>query len=132
MKLTPNDLGALRRAIKWGARYQRLEPQLKVFPSPMPPEDSPQWIELATRLAAKAQHHTLGLKPWQTEPLHVVDNGHIDPNGWGNRPDEVALRRKMLKLKISLFEPDPPAAIAEAERPLPKNPHQRREFRRGC
>lgn len=128
-KLTPNDVDALRRAIAWGKGYARREPQLKMMPEQMPVEGSPEWTKLATSFAARAQYNTLGLKPWQTEPLHVVDNGVIDPNGWGNRPDEVALRRKMLKLKISLFEPDPPAAIAEAERSPPKNPHQRRKFR---
>jgi hypothetical protein len=114
-KISIADLDALRRAIKWGERYARSEPQLKIMPDPMPREGSQEWLKLATSLAATAQYDTLGLKPWQTEPLHVVDNGVIDPNGWGNRPDEVALRWKMLALGISLFEPDPPGAIARAE-----------------
>jgi hypothetical protein len=113
--MTPHDLDALRRAMKWGEGFQRREPQIKVFPSPMPVEGSPEWIELATHLAGRAQYHTLGLRPRQTEPLNVVDDGVVDPNGWGCRPDEVALRRKMIRLGISLYEPDPPAAIAKAE-----------------
>jgi hypothetical protein len=115
MQLTNDDVAALRRAVAWGKGFARREPQLVVFPTPMPDEGTPDWIELAQRLAAEAQYTTLGLKPWQTEPVHVVDNGHVDPSGWANRPDEVALRRKMLALGISLFEPDVPAAIARAE-----------------
>jgi len=115
VKLKPVDLDALRRAMAWGKGYARREPQLKIMLEQMPVEGSKEWLKLATSLAAEAQCNTLGLCPWQTPPMHVVDNGVIDPNGWGNRPDEVALRRKMIALGISLFEPDPPAAIARAE-----------------
>ena len=41
-------------------------------------------------------------------------NDEIDPtegDSYGNRAEEVALKRKMLALGISIFEPDPLAAI---------------------
>jgi hypothetical protein len=116
MQLTPNDLDALKRAIKWGEAFQRREPQLKLMPEQMSIEGSPEWIELATYFAAKAQSQTLGLYPWQCEPVHVHDDGVVDVSCYGRRSDEVALLRKMLALGVSIFEPDPPAAIAKAER----------------
>src|SRR5258708_2175960 len=112
MKLTPNDLDALKRAIAWGKGYQKREPQIKVFPEPMLLEGTPEWIELAQHLAAKAQSHALDLYPWQVEPCYARD---VVDSGWGGKPDEVALRQKMKSLKISLWEPDPPCAIAKAE-----------------
>ena len=114
---TDLDRDALRRAVEWGKDYQRREPQIKVFPSPMPLEGSPEWIELATYLAVHAQVQALGLRPWETVPCQTenCDDAHINPNGWGNRPDEVALLRKMIRLGISIYEPDPPAAISRAE-----------------
>jgi hypothetical protein len=42
-------------------------------------------------------------------------NDEIDPaegDRYGNRTDEVALKRKMVALGISIFEPDPLAAIS--------------------
>jgi hypothetical protein len=114
-RLTPTDLDALRRAVEWGKGHALREPQIRVMPDVLPPENSEAWLKLATDLAATAQRRTLRLPPWETEPLHAVDDGVIDPNGWGNRPDEVALRRKMIALGISIYEPDPPAAIAKAE-----------------
>jgi hypothetical protein len=116
--LTDRDLDALRRAVEWGKGYQRREPQIIVFPTPMPDEGTPEWIELATGLAATAQFFTLGLKPWQTEPLYVHDDGVIDDTGWGRRSDEVALRRRMLALGISIYEPDVPAALAQQPEPV--------------
>jgi hypothetical protein len=111
--MTPVDLDALRRAMKWGEGYQRREPQIVVFPNPMPVEGTAEWFKLATDLAASAQYHALGLKPWQVEPCNA---SNVVDNGWGGKPDEVALRRKMIKLGLSRFEPDPLQAIAEAER----------------
>jgi hypothetical protein len=112
MALTPNDINALKRAIEWGEGYQRREPQIVVFPNPMPDEGTPDWIELATRLASIAQCATLGLRPWEVEPCHASDVVH---SGWGGKPQEVALRRKLIGLGLSRFEPDPLRAIAMAE-----------------
>jgi hypothetical protein len=117
MVMEPRDLDALRRAMEWGKGFQLREPQLVVFPTPMPLEGSDEWIEVATRLAANAQAANLGLRPWEVEPCHANDVVH---GGWGGKPDEVALRRKMIKLGISVWEPDPSSAIAAAEaKPTP-------------
>ena len=114
-RLAPLDLDALRRAMKWGEGYQRREPLLKVFPNPMPREGSPEWIEAAIYFVVAAQAASLHLKPWQCVPLQVADDSII-ADCYGRRPDEITLRRKMIALGISIYEPDVPAAIAKAER----------------
>jgi hypothetical protein len=119
-----HDLDALKRCIGWGKGLQIREPQIVVFPTPMPPEGSDQWVELATRLATNAQAANLGLRPWQVAPCDADDVVH---DGWGGKPDEVALRRKMIELGLSIWEPDPTAAIAAAEAnpvPIPDPPRQ--------
>jgi hypothetical protein len=111
MKLDINDLGehdldALRRALAWGRAFQKREPQLKLFPETMPTEGTQAWLELARYFVSKAQSHTLGLKPWQTPP--------IDADAAICKPEEIALRRTLHDLNISLYEPDAPTAIANA------------------
>jgi hypothetical protein len=113
--MEPHDIDALRRAVAWARIYQKTESGIQVMPQPMPDKGSPQWIKEAIRLAAIAQAQTLNSPPWKCEPAHVHDGGTVDPNCYGRRPDEVALRRKMLALGISIYEPDPSAAIARAE-----------------
>jgi hypothetical protein len=110
--LTPRDLDALRRAMIWGEGFQRREPQLKLFPEQMPDEGSDEWMELATYFAVHAQVQALGLFPWQVAPCDADDVAH---GGWGGKPEEVALRRNMISLGISVWEPDPSSAIAAAE-----------------
>jgi hypothetical protein len=42
-------------------------------------------------------------------------NGEVDPaegDGYGNRPDEVGLRQRLTRAGLSVFEPDPMAAIS--------------------
>jgi hypothetical protein len=102
------DLDALRRALAWGVGFQQRNPQLKVFPEPMPKEGSPAWLKLAEHLASNAQSHSLGLKPWQSPPLDV------EVTGCANNDDEIALCQHMRDLGISRYEPDPPTAISEA------------------
>ena len=115
MELTPNDLDALRRAMKWGKAFQTREPQLRVWPEVLPDEGSPAWTELAMYFVRAAQADNLHLKPWQTEPCATIDDGVIDDNGWGRRSGEVALLRRMLSLGVSRYEPHPLVAIAAAE-----------------
>jgi hypothetical protein len=111
-ELTERDLDALRRAMKWGVGFQAREPQLRVFPDVMPAEGTEEWIKLAMHLVHSAQVSSLGLMPWQVPPCDADDVAH---GGWGGKPDEVELRQKMIRLGISVLEPDPPAAIAKAE-----------------
>jgi hypothetical protein len=116
----------LKRCIEWGKGFQLREPQLVVFPTPTPPEGSDEWIEVATRLAGNAQCATLGLRPWDVAPCDADDVVH---GGWGGKPDEVGLRRKMIALGISIWEPDPSAAIAAAEASTPAlDPLQHMQF----
>jgi hypothetical protein len=126
------DLDALRRAVEWGKRYQKSEPQITVLPSPLPPEGTPQWVEVATRVAVMAQAATLGIKPWEAEPVNTHDDGCADPNCYGRRPAEITLRRRMVALKISIYEPDVPATIARAEAERVKDhPQEKPRARRG-
>lgn len=128
--MTPNDLDALRRAVAWGERYQKSEPQIVVLPAPMPPEGSPAWIEAATRCAAMAQAIALRLKPWDAEPCETSDDGRTDPACFGRKPHEVALLRRMTSNGVSRFEIDPIKAIAAAERQQAEDPSRNKEPRR--
>jgi hypothetical protein len=114
MMINDRDLDALRRALLWGQGYQKCQPQLKLFPDVMPAEGTEAWLALALQLAALAQSHTLGLRPWQVPPIDVDDDAVADPDGWGCKPEEIALRRTMRELNVSIYEPDVPTAIANA------------------
>jgi hypothetical protein len=59
------------------------------------------------------QCHSLALKPWQAPPMHSGDVA--DDATYGNKTSEVRLKRRMVALGISIFEPDPAGAIAKAE-----------------
>ena len=72
------------------------------------------WQEAAERAAFFCQMRLLHLRPWMTPPM--LSHDQIDPQGgYGGTEQEVGLRRKMLALGLSLYEPNPLAAIAEAE-----------------
>ena len=128
MNISDLDLDALRRAVVWGAAFQKREPQLKIFPEVMPVEGTAEWIALARQLAEIAQSHALGLRPWQCAPIDVDDDAVAHPGVYGCRPDEIALRRTMRELNISVCEPDPASAIANAEAGADARP--RRKARR--
>jgi hypothetical protein len=82
-------------------RAQQLDAKLK----------NESWFEVASFAAVCAQSLALRLKPWMAAPVDSDDE--IDPQGrYGGRPAEVALKRKMIALGISIFEPDPLAAIS--------------------
>ncbi len=115
--MTRRDREALARAVQWAERYQRGKPII-LLPSPMPRAGSPEWFEEARRCAGFAQMITLRLKPWEAPPI-VSDDEVGDPTKYGSRPQEVELRQRMIKLGVSLFEPDPLAALAAAEAAKP-------------
>ena len=74
------------------------------------------WVEVAEFAASCAQTLALHLKPSQAAPANT--NDEIDPvegDFYGNRPDEVALLKRMLAAGISRYEPDPMKALAEVE-----------------
>ena len=67
------------------------------------------WQEAAERAAYSRQVKTLQLRPWHAPPC-ACRSDEIGP-GYGCSRGEVMLRRRMLKAKISLYEPDPIAAL---------------------
>ena len=58
--------------------------------------------------AYHCQCRNLALKCWQAPPMHSGDVAYGATATYG--------RRRMLRLGISIYEPDPAAAIAKAER----------------
>ena len=106
------DRDALRRAIELARAEspetrQQIDAKLKTEP----------WEEIAGFAAYSCQCTRLRLKPWEAPPVHS-DDEVTRPDRYGSRPQEVALRQRMIKLGVSVYEPDPIPAIeaAEAER----------------
>jgi hypothetical protein len=73
------------------------------------------WYEAARAAVYACQCRTLELKPWQAPPSDAGDVAS-DPPRYGHRPEEVALRRRMLALGSSVYEPSPLEALERAER----------------
>ena len=74
------------------------------------------WRAAALYASYHAQMRSLRLRPWQCPPCDA--NDEIDPaegDHYGNKSDEVGLRRRMIALGLSPFEPDPLTAIDRAE-----------------
>jgi hypothetical protein len=107
--MTRKDKDALRRALVAARALdaqtaQAVETNLKTS----------TWQEAAEYAAYHCQMRVLKLRPWQTPPM--ISHDEIDPEGrYGGTEQEVGLRRKMLALRVSIFEPDPLAAIERAE-----------------
>jgi hypothetical protein len=72
------------------------------------------WEEAALSACFVCQSRTLKLRPWQAPPVHVHDDEVTGPS-YGHRPEEIALRRRMLAAGLSVYEPDPIAALEAAE-----------------
>jgi hypothetical protein len=93
------DRDALKRAIvaaraESPSRARQIDDKLKPEP----------WVEVAQFAAFCAQCRALQLKPWQAPPSHGDDE--IDPQGrYGGMAAEVELRRRMLALGLSIYEP---------------------------
>ena len=64
----------------------------------------------------RVQMDSLGLMPWQSPPfrasLRDLDKPYGDPSG---KRESAELLKRLLDANLSPFEPDPLAAIAEAE-----------------
>ena len=67
------------------------------------------WVSAAQSASYHLQVKNLKLKPWQCPPCDCRSDevGH----GYGHSRGEVMLRRRMLEAKLSLYEPDPAAAL---------------------
>ena len=95
------DMDALRRAVAISrasspVRASQIDSMLESRP----------WIEVAGFCSYDCQVSTLGLKPWQTPPVHI----DLDTP----KPGEEVMARllaHMLKAGISQFEPDPATAL---------------------
>jgi hypothetical protein len=98
MTLTERDFDAMTRAIAAArlqsrSRNRQIEDKLRT-----------ERFEDVGRFAAfSAQIASLGLMPWESTPLYP------------DSPDSHALLRRLQAAGLSRFEPDPVAAIAEAE-----------------
>jgi hypothetical protein len=70
-------------------------------------------FEAAGKFASySCQCDMLQLKPWEAPPAHT--RGTIpDPNVYGCRPGELALRDRLLAAGRSRYEPDPARALAQ-------------------
>jgi hypothetical protein len=74
------------------------------------------WQSVAVFAATCAQSRSLNLMPWQNVPFRAnladLDQPLGDPSG---RRESAELLKRLLDVNLSPFEPDPLAAIAEAE-----------------
>jgi len=104
MELAKADIEALRRAFVIGrnesAEYREHLDRIAAQRG---------WPEAAASAAHHCQVRALRLKPWQAPPCDCRSD-EIGP-GYGCSHGEVMLRRRMLKAKVSLYEPDPIAAL---------------------
>jgi hypothetical protein len=74
------------------------------------------WDEAAQSAAYYLQVKNLRLKCWECPPSSCRDSIEvINKLTYGSRAKEVKLRRRLLALNLSLFEPDPQRAIERAE-----------------
>ena len=102
MQLTKDDLAAMARAIAWVRQHRpdhakEIDDKLKH-----------EGFEAAGEFAAdRSQYANLKLRPWETSPCNI----------WGyDQSAAIALRDRLLAAGLSVFEPDPMQALAEAER----------------
>jgi hypothetical protein len=74
------------------------------------------WQEAAEYAVFHVQTSRLHLRPWMCPPCWA--NDEIDatqPSRYGNKPNEVELRQRLRRAGLSVFEPNPLEAIAQAE-----------------
>jgi hypothetical protein len=111
-KLTRIDRDALERALEL-ARAESVQERDRFDAL----ETRYGWQEAASRASYSRQVKTLKLRPWQCPPCDCRSD-ETGP-GYGHSRGEVLLRRRMLKAKISLFEPDPIAALEKIAAGVP-------------
>jgi hypothetical protein len=112
MTLTDLDRDALTRALvacrsESAARSRQLDAKLQAEP----------WERVARFAAYSVQIDALRLEPWETAPVRIrdIDAALSAPDDARRVRDAARLLQRMLALNISRYEPDPLAAIAEAE-----------------
>ena len=102
MQLTKDDLDAMARSIAWVRQHRpdhagQIDAKIRC-----------EGAEAAAEFAACiAQSANLKLRPWETSPSHP----------WGIFCDgAIDLRDRLLAAGLSIYEPNPMQALAEAER----------------
>jgi hypothetical protein len=109
-ELTAVDREALQRAFELACRDPE---EAACFEEKLRKEG---WQEAAETAAYAIQCRTLKLKCWMAPPCHVHDDVVTTSPCYGHRAEEVALRRRMLAAKLSLYEPNPVEALERAEK----------------
>jgi hypothetical protein len=112
-KLSRTDRDALERALELARAVS--EAERTRFDAI---ETREGWQEAAERAAYRLQVKTLKLRPWQCPPCDCRSDEV--GQGYGHSRGEVMLRHRMLKARISLFEPDPIAALELISDPVEK------------
>jgi hypothetical protein len=109
--LTAIDAEALTRAYELGCRESTAyREHLTAI------EAQRGWREAAESASYHLQLKSLQLKCFECPPSSCRDNiDVIDNTMYGSRAKEVKLRRRLLGLNLSLFEPDPLEAIERVE-----------------
>jgi hypothetical protein len=107
-ELTAVDIEALERAFELGCRESA---EYREHLEAIAAQDG--WQEAAEH--ASYHFQSKGLKPWECPPSCTHDDV-IDNTTYGHKRKEIALRRRLLKAGLSLFEPHPTEALKEAER----------------
>jgi hypothetical protein len=77
------------------------------------------WLEVAEFAAYRCQVRALALKPWQSPPCWLGDNRPADDGDGRGLVDAWELRRRLVASGLSMYEPDPPGALAAIEAPAP-------------
>ena len=98
-KLSQVDKEALERALKMDGRKVRR---------------GDDWWWEATSAAYGCQMDSLHLRPWQEPPCWADDDKPVDHDGTHGRAAAWALRRRLIKAGLSMYEPDPVRALEAA------------------
>jgi hypothetical protein len=71
------------------------------------------WVSAGESASYHLQCRNLKLKCWEAPPMHV--HGDEIGQNYGTKPKEVKLKRRLLALGLSVYEPDPISAIERVE-----------------
>jgi hypothetical protein len=112
-ELTATDVDALTRAFEIGRRESpAYRGHLKHI------EAQRGWRQAAESASYHCQIRTLKLRPWQPPPSWVRDiegSLALGDDGIGGWYTATKLAQRLLAVGLSLYEPDPPTALAIAE-----------------
>jgi hypothetical protein len=106
--LTAVDIEALERAFELGCR------ESAEYREHLESIAAEQGWQFAAE-SASFHFQSKGLKPWECPPSCTHDDV-IDNVSYGHKKKEIALRLRLLKAGLSLFEPFPTEALKQAER----------------